>query len=189
LMSRVARKVADKVLLKLIGRYLRAGVLVGSTLEPTEWGTPQGSPLSPLLSNILLDDLDKELEARGHRFVRYVDDLVILVKSRRAGRRVMAKVSRYLTQKLKLKVNREKSRVLKIEDLNYLGFTFRGIRIFVSQQALQDFKHRWRSLPQAYARLYVAQLGSLNVRAIRALEPILTGVDELLRHFSALHPN
>ena len=146
LMSRVAQKVTDKVLLKLIGRYLRAGVLVGSTVEPTEWGTPQGSPLSPLLSNILLDDLDKELEARGHRFVRYVDDLVILVKSRRAGRRVMAKVSRYLTQKLKLKVNREKSRVVKIEELNYLGFTFRGIRIFASQQALDDFKHRLRGL-------------------------------------------
>jgi RNA-directed DNA polymerase len=144
LMSRVAQKVTDKVLLRLIGRYLRAGVLVCGTGEPTAWGTPQGSPLSPLLSNILLDELDKELEARGHRFVRYVDDLVILVRSRRAGRRVMAKISRYLTQKRKLKVNREKSRVVKIEDLNYLGFTFRGIRIFASDQALADFKHRLR---------------------------------------------
>jgi RNA-directed DNA polymerase len=142
LMSRIARKVTDKVLLRLIGRYLRAGVLVGSTIEPTDWGTPQGSPLSPLLSNILLDDLDKELEARGHRFVRYMDDLVILVRSRRAGRRVMTKISCYLTQKLKLKVNREKSQVVKIEDLEYLGFTFRGIRIFASHQAIQDFKYR-----------------------------------------------
>jgi len=171
LMSRISRKVTDKVLLGLIGRYLRAGVLVGSTVEPTEWGTPQGSPLSPLLSNILLDDLDKELEARGHRFVRYVDDLVILVKSRRAGRRVMAKISRYLSQKLKLKVNREKSRVLKIEDLNYLGFTFRGIRIFVSQQALQDFKHRLRgltsrswgvSMPERFVRLNRYLRGWMN---------------------------
>lgn len=136
LMSRNARKVSDKVLLRLIGCYLRGGVLVGSTLEATEWGTPQGSPLSPLLANMLLDDLDKELEVRGHRFVRYMDDLVILVKSRRAGRRVMANISHYLTQKLKLKVNREKSRVVKIEDLEYLGFTFRGIRIFASSQAL-----------------------------------------------------
>lgn len=142
LMSRIARQVSDKVLLRLMGRYLRAGVLVDGTIEATDWGTPQGSPLSPLSSNILLDDLDKELQARGHRFVRYLDDLVILVKSRRAGRRVMAKISHYLTQKLKLKVNREKSWVVKIEDLEYLGFTFRGIRIFASSQALQDFKHR-----------------------------------------------
>jgi RNA-directed DNA polymerase len=141
LMSRIARKVTDKVLLRLIGCYLRAGVLVEGTVEPTEWGTPQGSPLSPLLSNILLDDLDKELAARGHRFTRYRDDLVILVKSRRAGRRVMAGISRYLTQTLKLKVNREKSRVVRIEDLEYLGFTFRGIRIFASHQAIQDFKY------------------------------------------------
>jgi RNA-directed DNA polymerase len=146
LMARVALKVTDKVLLGLMGRYLRAGVMVGSTFEATEWGTPQGSPLSPLLSNILLDDLDKELEARGHRFVRYVDDLVILVKSRRAGRRVMVNISRYLTQKLKLKVNREKSQVVKIEALNYLGFTFRGIRIFATDQALRDFKHRLKGL-------------------------------------------
>jgi RNA-directed DNA polymerase len=146
LMSRVARKVSDKVLLGLIGRYLRAGVWVGSTIEPTAWGTPQGSPLSPLLCNILLDDLDQELETRGHRFVRYVDDVVILVKSKRAGRRVMATISRYLTQTLKLKVNRDKSRVVKIEELNYLGFTFRGIRIFASNQALADFKHRLRGL-------------------------------------------
>lgn len=144
LMSRVAPRVRDKTLLALIGRYLRAGVMVGSNFEPTEIGTPQGSPLSPLLSNILLDDLDKELEARGHRFARYMDDLVILVKSRRAGRRVMAKISHYLTQKLKLKVNREKSQVVKIEELEYLGFTFRGIRIFVSNQALKDFKDRLR---------------------------------------------
>jgi len=82
-----------------------------------------------------LDDLDKELEARGHRFVRYVDDWVILVKSKRAGQRVMAKISRYLSQKLKLKVNQDKSRVVKIEALEFLGFTFRGIRIFVCDRA------------------------------------------------------
>ncbi len=146
LMSRVARKVTDKVLLGLIGRYLRAGVLVGSNIEATTWGTPQGSPLSPLLANILLDDLDKELEARGHCFVRYVDDLVILVKSRRSGQRVMANISRYLSQTLRLKVNREKSKVVKIEELEYLGFTFRGIRIFVSDRAMKDFKHRLRGL-------------------------------------------
>lgn len=98
------------------------------------------------MSNILLDNLDKELEARGHRFARYIDDLVILVKSRRAGRRVMVKISRYLNIKLKLKVNRDKSRVVKIEELEFLGFTFRGIRIFVCEQALRNFKHRLRGL-------------------------------------------
>jgi RNA-directed DNA polymerase len=146
LMSGIARKVADKVLLRLIGRYLRAGVLVDGTIEPRDWGTPQGSPLSPLLANILLDDLDKEREARGYRFVRYMDDLLILVKSRRAGRRVMAKISHYLTQKLKLKLNRQKSRVVKIEELEYLGFTFRGIRVFAADPAIKDFKHRLRGL-------------------------------------------
>lgn len=93
LMSRVSKKVHDKVLLKRIGRYLRAGVMVDGVIQAMEWGTAQGSPLA----NILLDELDKELEQRGHRFVRYMDDLVILVKSVRAGKRVMAKISRYLT--------------------------------------------------------------------------------------------
>lgn len=96
--------------------------------------------------SILLDDLDKALEAREHRFVRYVDDLVILVKSKRAGQRVMAKISRYLSPKLKLKVNRHKSQVVKIEQLEFLGCTFRGIRIFASDRAMQDFKHRLRGL-------------------------------------------
>jgi RNA-directed DNA polymerase len=146
LMSRVSRKVTDKVLLGLIGRYLRAGVMVGSTVQATDWGTPQGSPISALLANILLDDLDKELEARGHRFCRYMDDLVILVRSRRAGRRVMASVCHYLSAKLKLKVNRDKSRVVKVDQLEFLGFTFRGIRIWWTDAAFRDFKHRLRGL-------------------------------------------
>jgi RNA-directed DNA polymerase len=146
LMSRVARKVTDKVLLGLIGRYLRAGVMVGHSFQATDWGTPQGSPLSPLLANILLDDLDKELEARGHCFARYMDDLVILVKSRRAGQRVMANISQYLSQKLKLKVNRQKSRVVRTDKLEFLGFLFQGIRVWWSDRAYRDFIHRLRGL-------------------------------------------
>ncbi|WOD37265.1 group II intron reverse transcriptase/maturase [Nodosilinea sp. E11] len=146
LMARVARKVRDKTLLGLIGRYLRAGVMVEGVVQTTEWGTPQGSPLSPLLANILLDDLDQELKRRGHRFARYVDDLVILVKTPRAGQRVMASVTRYLTQVLRLKVNPQKSRVCRIERLEYLSFTFQGIRIVWSERAFQDFKHRLRGL-------------------------------------------
>ena len=99
-------------LLALIGRYLRAGVLVGESIHATEIGTPQGGPLSPLLANILLDDLDRELERRGHRFARYADDLVILVKTTRAGDRVKAGVTRFLTRKLALVVNEQKSRVV-----------------------------------------------------------------------------
>mgnify|MGYP001801957815 CR=1 FL=1 len=146
LMARVARKVHDKVLLGLIGRYLRAGVMVDGIIQATDWGTPQGSPLSPLLSNVLLDDLDKELETRGHRFVRYMDDLVILVRSVRAGKRVMTNVSRYLTQMLRLKVNRQKSQVVNVHGLEYLGFKFKGIRVYWSDKAFADFKHRLKGL-------------------------------------------
>ena len=98
-------------LLALIGRYLRAGVMVGETFQPSELGTPQGGPLSPLMANILLDDLDRELERRGHRFARYADDLIILVRSQRAGQRVKRKLTTYLGRRLKLPVNEHKSRV------------------------------------------------------------------------------
>ena len=111
LMNRVSRRVCDKGILCLIGKYLRAGVVVNGRLNETSKGVPQGGPLSPLLSNILLDDLDKELEKRGHQFARYADDLIILVKSKRAAFRVMESISRFLEKVLKVKVNRDKSKV------------------------------------------------------------------------------
>jgi RNA-directed DNA polymerase len=146
LLARVARRIGDKRLLALIGRYLRAGVSVGESIQATELGTPQGGPLSPLLGNILLDDLDKELERRGHRFVRYADDLLILVKSQRAGERVKESVTRFLTHKLKLVVNEQKSRVVKINAAKFLGFTFRGTKLRWSDRAFEDFKHQVRKL-------------------------------------------
>jgi RNA-directed DNA polymerase len=111
---------------------------------------------------------DKELERRALRFVRYLDDRVILVTSKRAAHRVMAKVSRYLTVKLKLKVNLAKSRVIRISQLEYLGFRFQGLRIHCTNQVLRDLKHRWRSLPKAYAAIDFAPLGDLDGRTTAA---------------------
>ena len=146
LMSRVGRKVSDTQLLALIGRYLRAGVLVGDAVQAVEQGTPQGSPLSPLLANVVLDDLDQELERREHRFARYADDMLILVRSRRAGERVKASITRYLTEKLKLSLNEAKSRVCRTDEVTFLGFTFRGTKSRWSDDAFDDFKHRVREL-------------------------------------------
>ncbi len=146
LMARVAEKVSDKRLLKLIGRYLRAGVEVEGTIQPTRQGVPQGSPLSPLLSNIVLDVLDKELEKRGHRFARYADDVVILVRSRRAGKRVMQSITRFLGRKLKLTVNRQKTQVVSAKQVAFLGFVFRRGKIRWSSKSLERFKAKVRRL-------------------------------------------
>lgn len=124
LMARVARKVKDKKLLLLIRRYLQAGVMEEGLVKPTEEGTPQGGPLSPLLSNIMLDDFDKELEKRGLRFARYADDCNIYVRTEIAGQRVMKSVVKYLTTKLKLKVNEQKSAIARPWERKFLGFTF-----------------------------------------------------------------
>ena len=146
LMVRVARRVGDKRLLALIGRYLRAGVMVGECVQPSEIGTPQGGPLSPLLANILLDDLDRELEKRGHRFARYADDLLVLVKSVRAGQRVKASLTTYLARRLKLPVNEAKSRVAPIGACEFLGFIFRRGKLRWSDTAFADFTHRVKKL-------------------------------------------
>lgn len=149
LMARVARKVADKRVLRLIRSYLEAGVMIGGLFERTKEGTPQGGPLSPLLANIMLDDLDKELEKRGHRFVRYADDCNIYVKSRRAGERVMANIRRYVEGKLKLKVNEEKSAVDRPWRRKFLGFSFSHHKeplIRVAPKSLDRFKDKVREL-------------------------------------------
>jgi len=146
LMYRVAGRVHDKRLLRLTGKYLWAGVEINGRLQSTLKGVPQGGPLSPLLANIVLDDLDKELEMRGHRFVRYADDFIILVKSQSAGERVMISIRRFLERKLKLKVNEKKSCVAPTDQINFLGFTFKGTKIRWSEKVLKEFKRRVRLL-------------------------------------------
>jgi RNA-directed DNA polymerase len=149
LMGLVAKRVADKRLLKLIRAFLNAGVMDGGLVSPTEEGVPQGGPLSPLLSNLMLDVLDKELEKRGHRFVRYADDCNIYVRSQRAGERVMAGIERFLEKRLKLKVNKAKSAVAKPSARKLLGFSFTGgkePRRRIAPQAIARFKAKVREL-------------------------------------------
>lgn len=149
LMGRVAKRVDDKRLLKLIRAFLNAGVMENGLVGPTDEGTPQGGPLSPLLSNLMLDDLDRELERRGHRFVRYADDCNIYVRSERAGKRVMESVSSFITKELKLKVNGEKSAVARPWERKFLGFSFtRGYptRRRIASKAVDRFKKRVREL-------------------------------------------
>jgi group II intron reverse transcriptase/maturase len=150
LMSKIARRVKDKKLLLLIRRYLQAGALDKGLITATKEGTPQGGPLSPLLSNIMLDDFDKELEKRGLRFVRYADDCNIYVKSEKAGKRVKESVERFLTEKLKLKVNKEKSRVANSWDSKFLGFSFgKGKyhgQILIHKSRIQRLKDKIRGL-------------------------------------------
>jgi RNA-directed DNA polymerase len=151
LMSRVASKVEDKRVLWLIRAFLNVGVMENGLVQPREEGTPQGGPLSPLLSNIVLDELDRELEARGHRFVRYADDCNIYVKTERAGLRVMESVKQFITKRLKLKVNESKSAVARPGDRKFLGFTFtKGTkgpnRRMIAPQALERFKVKARVL-------------------------------------------
>src|ERR1700722_1688696 len=161
LMGLVAKRVADKRLLKLIRGFLTAGMLEGGLASPTVEGTPQGGPLSPLLSNVMLDVLDKELEKRGHRFVRYADDCNIYVRSRRAGERVMAGIEEFLAKRLKLKVNKAKSAVAKPSIRKFLGFSFtsaREPRRRIAPQALDRFKARVRELTRRTRGRSLAQV-------------------------------
>ena len=146
LMTLLSRRIQDKALLRLIGKYLRVGIDdQGQRLESYE-GVPQGGPLSPLLSNVVLDILDRELEDRGHKFARYADDFIILVKSQRAGERVLASITRFVEQTLKLKVNDQKSGVAPINKSKFLGFSFKGRNIICHPKALAKFKRQVREL-------------------------------------------
>ena len=168
LMARVARRVTDKRVLHLIRAYLNAGVMENGLVSPSTEGTPQGGPLSPLLSNIVLDDLDKELEKRGHAFARYADDCNIYVRSETAGRRVMESICDFISRKLKLKVNESKSAVAKPEKRKFLGFTFKGKKatVLISEKAKARFKDRIRELTKR---------GRSATQIIEELNPYLRG--------------
>src|SRR5712675_2662012 len=149
LMGAIAKRVGHKRLLKLIRAFLNAGVMEGGLVSPSVEGTPQGGPLSPLLSNLVLDDLDRELERRGHRFVRYADDSNIYVRSERAGQRVMESITQFITQELKLKVNEAKSAVARPQERKFLGFSFTGgkePKRKIAPKALDRFKQRIREI-------------------------------------------
>lgn len=149
LMSKVARHISDKRLLRLIRRYLESGILVNGVKIRREDGVPQGGPLSPLLSNIMLDELDKELEKRGHRFCRFADDVNVYVRTLRAGERVFASVTQFAETRLKLKVNREKSAVDVASKRKFLGFSFTGereARVRLAKESIERFKEKVRIL-------------------------------------------
>jgi RNA-directed DNA polymerase len=192
LVARVARKVHDKRLLKLIGRYLRAGVMVDGLCQPSTQGTMQGGPLSPLLSNIYLDDLDKELEKRGLPFVRYADDFVIFTKTEVAAQRVYASVERFLQQRLKLVVNHDKSRIRKTDGLEFVGYEFRGFggQFRVSKKKLDVFKKRVSeifrksrgvSMKSRYAEFRSYARGWLGYFALDQVKTTFADLDKWLR--------
>jgi len=149
LMARVASRVKDKRVLLLIRRYLQAGMMEGGVVSPRTEGTPQGGPLSPLLSNVLLDELDRELERRGHRFVRYADDSNVYVRSRAAGERVMASLERFLRERLRLKVNRDKSAVARPWERKFLGYSVtvhREPKLRVAPESVKRLKAKLRPI-------------------------------------------
>src|SRR5437867_2079087 len=159
LMGQIAKRVRDKRLLKLIRAFLNAGVMENGLVSPSVEGTPQGGPLSPLLSNLVLDELDRELERRGHRFVRYADDSNIYVRSQRAGQRLMESITRFITHKLKLKVNEAKSAVARPQERKFLGFSFTDgpeVRRVIAPKAVERFKERVRTITRRAKSVSIA---------------------------------
>ena len=172
LMSLLARRIPDRRVLALVRRYLQAGMLEGGLVSPKREGTPQGGPLSPLLSNVLLTELDRELERRGHRFCRYADDCNIYVRSERAGHRVMASITRFLETRLRLKVNTTKSDVDRPWRRNFLGYSVswhkRQVRLRVAPKSLKAFMTKLRPL-------FKRSRGQSLATTIRTLNPMLRG--------------
>ena len=172
LMAAVAARVADRRLLRLIRSYLTAGVLDSGLFEESREGTPQGGPLSPLLSNLVLDELDRELKRRGHRFVRYADDCNIYVRSETAGRRVMESLTRFIERRLKLQINAEKSAVARPWNRSFLGFTVRNepeFRRCIANKAVVRFKHRVRELA-SYLRGWAGYFSFSQWRELKSLD-------------------
>jgi len=191
LMHRLSQLIQDKQLLRLIRKYLQSGVMIGGLVHQRLKGTPQGSPLSPLLSNIVLDELDKELEKRGHYFVRYADDFSIFVRSQRAGERVKESVCSYLTNKLKLKVNEQKSQVCKSSETKFLGYTILDVGIItVAHQSEERLKKKIRELTkrnrgvsfgQVVSELTPVLRGWLNYFHIAKCKSLLRNLDAWIR--------
>lgn len=194
LMDKVSKRIRDKRVLKLIRLYLQSGIMVNGIIVRSEEGTPQGGPLSPLLANILLDDLDKELEKRGHKFCRYCDDCNIYIKSKRAGQRVMKSVRAFLEKKLKLKVNEEKSAVDRPTRRKFLGFTFYiakgGYNIRIHPKSIKRFKDKVRkitsrsysiSMEERMRRLNSITIGWVNYFSIAKAKAIMKSLDEWIR--------
>lgn len=190
LMGKLHGRIADKVILKLIRKYLKAGVLLNGCCVTNEEGTPQGGPLSPLLSNIILDELDKELIKRGHRFIRYADDCNVYVKSIRAGKRVFASISNFINTKLKLRVNKEKSDVAWSGRRKILGFTIHGKKLILSAQIIERLKDKIRkltgrswsiSMPERIRKLNEYLRGWLGYFWLAQAKNILESIDEWMR--------
>jgi RNA-directed DNA polymerase len=193
LMSRLARRISDKRVLRTIRRYLQAGMMTGGVVSPRTEGTPQGGPLSPLMSNVLLDELDKELERRGHKFCRYADDCNIYVRSRQAGERVMASVTEFLEKRLRLKVNREKSAVARPWERKFLGYSMtwhKQPRLKVAESSIKRLKEkvrvifregRGRSLSQVIKELNALLRGWMQYFRLAEVKGIFDELDSWIR--------
>ena len=191
LMYRLSETIGDKTLLRLIRKYLQSGILVDGVVSQRTEGTPQGSPLSPLLSNIVLDELDKELERRGHKFVRYADDCNIYVRSQTAGERVMESITGFIESKLKLLVNKDKSQVCEVNQTKFLGYTIqKDGNLTIAEKSIERFKEKVRSITkrnrgvkfeQVIAELVPVMRGWLNYFRYARCKRVLKNLDSWIR--------